>query len=321
MILITGGSGFIGRYIIKQLEEKYSIINFDTKEPDFTFHGTYISGNILDIDKLDSAAENAKAIIHLAAKHNDVGLSDEYNRVNVNGTENIIRISLKHNINKIIFFSTVAVYGNAFSGVDENTPLNPQSDYGKSKLQAETLLHTWAKENNRRKLIVIRPAVVIGPYNYANMFKLIKQIDKGLYAHIGKGNNIKSLAYVENIAAAILYLLENPSGNVSVYNYSDEPQLTSRQIINLIKDTLSKGRSIVIPYYCAYSIGLFFDLLSLLLRSDLPISSKRIRKLCSETYCKADKIKNEGFNPKYSSIEGLHKMLEWYKDIKKNGDH
>jgi len=97
-------------------------------------------------------------------------------------------------------------------------------------------LNNWAKEAENRKLIIIRPTVVIGPYNYANMFKLIKQIDKGLYAHIGKGNNIKSLAYVENIAEASKFILENVNTNISIYNYADEPQLTTRQITNINKN-------------------------------------------------------------------------------------
>jgi len=143
-----------------------------------------------------------------------------------------------------------------FSHADENAPLNPASHYGKSKLEAERLLIKWAEDNKDRKLIIIRPAVVIGPYNYANMYRLIKQIDKGFYAHIGKGYNIKSLAYVENIAEATIFLLDNSLNNISIYNYSDEPQLTTRQIANIIKDSLLKGKSIVIPYYLAYSIGL-----------------------------------------------------------------
>ena len=321
MILITGGSGFIGRYIIKLLEEKYDIINFDLKKPDFPFKGTFIQGEILNIESLVNAAKKATTIFHLAAKHNDVGTKEEYYKINVKGTENIVNIAKRNNINKIIFFSTVAVYGNTFSHVDENTQPNPQSDYGKSKLEAEQLLNNWAKEAENRKLIIIRPAVVIGPYNYANMFKLIKQIDKGLYAHIGKGNNIKSLAYVENIAEASKFILENVNTNISIYNYTDEPQLTTRQITNIIKNSLSKNKSIQLPYYIAYFIGLIFDIFSFLIHKDLPISSKRIKKICSETYCVSDKIRKDGFMPPFTSIEGLHKMVEWYKSLQKQEDY
>jgi nucleoside-diphosphate-sugar epimerase len=317
MILITGGSGFIGRYIIKLLDDKYGIINFDIKKPDFRFLGEYIQGDILNINELDNAAKKATAIIHLAAKHNDIGLAEEYNRINVGGAENIINVAQNNNINKIILFSTVAVYGNVFSHVDENSPLKPQSDYGKSKLKAETLFNYWAQDGKNRRLIIIRPAVVIGPYNYANMFKLIKQIDKGLYAHIGKGNNIKSIAYVENVAEATKFILEHVNTNISIYNYSDEPPLTTRQITNIIKNSLSKNKSILLPYYIAYFIALIFDIFSLIIHKDLPISSNRIKKLCSETYCLSDKIRKDGFMPTFTSIEGLHKMIEWYKNLKK----
>jgi nucleoside-diphosphate-sugar epimerase len=113
--------------------------------------------------------------------------------------------------------------------------------------------------------------------------------------------------------------LENVHQNISIYNYSDEPQLTTQQIVNIIKNSLSRSKSVIIPYYCAYAIGLCFDLLSFLSSINLPISSKRIKKLCSETYCVANKIINDGFKPLYSSIEGLQKMIEWYKDLKQRG--
>ena len=320
MIFITGGSGFIGRYIIKLLEDKYDIINFDLKKPDYSFKGTFIQGDILNIESLATTSKKATTIIHLAAKHNDVGSKEEYFRVNVKGTESIVNIAKVNNINKIIFFSTVAVYGNIFSHIDENTTPNPQSDYGKSKLEAERILKNWAEEAVHRNLTIIRPAVVIGPYNYASMFKLIKQIDKGLYAHIGKGNNIKSIAYVENVAEATKFILEHVNTNISIYNYSDEPPLTTRQITNIIKNSLSKNKSILLPYYIAYFIALIFDIFSLIIHKDLPISSNRIKKLCSETYCLSDKIRKDGFMPTFTSIEGLHKMIEWYKSLKKEGD-
>lgn len=319
MIFITGGSGFIGRYLIPLLEKKYDVINFDINKPDYEYKGMYIYGDVLDGNALENASKKADTIIHLAAKHDDIGSINEYYKTNVCGTENIINAAVKNSINKIIFFSSVAVYGNNFSQADENAPLNPASHYGKSKLEAERLLIKWAENKKDRKLIIIRPAVVIGPYNYANMFRLIKQIDKGFYAHIGKGDNIKSLAYVENIAEATIFLLDNSYNNITIYNYSDEPQLTTRQIANIIKDYLLKGKSIVIPYYLAYSIGLLFDGISFLIQKDLSISASRVKKMANITYCISKKIRNDGFIPSYTSIDGLHKMIEWYKNLNKEG--
>jgi nucleoside-diphosphate-sugar epimerase len=316
MIFITGGSGFIGRYLIPLLEKKYDIIIFDIKKPDFSYKGIYTYGNLLDTKTLVYATKKAHIIIHLAAKHNDVGSINEYYETNLDGTKNIISAAIENNINKIIFFSSVAVYGNSFSHADENSPLNPESHYGKSKLEAEKILTKWAEGNKDRKLIIIRPAVIIGPYNYGNMFRLMKQIDKGLYAHIGKGDSIKSLAYVENIAEAAIFLLENSWHNISIYNYSDEPQLTIRQIANIIKNGLSKNKSIVIPYYLAYSVGLLFDGISYLLQKDISVSANRIKKIASTTHCISKKIRNEDFSPSYTSIDGLNKMIEWYKSSK-----
>jgi nucleoside-diphosphate-sugar epimerase len=320
MILITGGSGFIGRYLIKKLEVSYKIKIYDINKPAFETSAEFKQGDVTDSNLINEAARGCDTIIHLAAIHHDNILNEEeFYRVNVGAANNIIEAASIHNIKNIIFYSTVAVYGDTFSNVAENTQLNPTSPYGRSKLEAENIFIKWTKGRTDRKLYIIRPAVVIGPYNYANMFKLIEQIDKGLYLHIGSGKNIKSIAYVENVVDATIFILENIDEQINIFNYADEPQLTSRQIANIIKDILTKKKTLKIPYFVAFTAGFCFDVLSILLRKDLAISSKRIRKFCSETFVSADKIRQCGFKPVHTSIDGISKMAEWYKRFKHKG--
>lgn len=94
---------------------------------------------------------------------------------------------------------------------------------------------------------------------------------------------------------------------VAIYNYADEPQLTSRKIGDVIAHELGKKIRLTIPRFIGILAGLPFDLIIKLTGRNLPISSSRIRKLGTQTYHSAKKIFAEGFKPKLSTIDGLEK--------------
>jgi len=195
----------------------------------------------------------------------------------------------------------------------EDTPLEPTNPYGESKLAAERVFLNWAKEHSDRNLIIIRPTVVFGPHNRANMYNLIDQIAKGRYINIGNGSNIKSVAYVKNLVEATLFLVNKLSTGVHIYNYADSPHLTTGELTKLIFTALGKHPPrFKVPLPVALLLGQPFDWAIHLTGKNLPISTARIKKFCTTTHHKADKIFKEGFNPKFTIEEGLHKMIKWY---------
>jgi nucleoside-diphosphate-sugar epimerase len=211
----------------------------------------------------------------------------------------------------------VAVYGIRDEISTEQLEPKPDAPYGASKLAGEKVLADWANEKPERKVLIIRPTLVFGKNNMANMRNLIKQIDSGLYFHLGKAETIKSIAYVENLVKATLFLKERMKTGVSIYNYADEPQLSTREISNVIADTLHKKIRLSVPKTLGVMMGLPFDIIIKLTGRNLPISSARIKKLGTPTHHSARKLFSEGFQPRYSTIEGLKKMVDWYKGEKK----
>jgi nucleoside-diphosphate-sugar epimerase len=319
MILLTGGSGFIGGHFHRVLNHD-TIVNLDLNIPPFPHDATFVQGDIRKREDIERAiaGKNVDAIISLAAKHHDFGVGhDEYFDTNEEGTKVICDVAARHQINDIIFFSSVAVYGlQEVISTEETTP-RPESPYGKSKLAGEAVLRHWQQENQKRRVIIIRPTVVYGENNVANMYNLIRQIDSGFYFHIGDGKNIKSVAYVENVVQATLYLKNRLNSGVHIYNYADEPQLTSRKISNVIAANLRKKIRVSLPLSVALLLGLPFDLLIKITGKNLPISTSRIRKLNTQTLHSAKKIFTEGFEPKFTTVEGLEKMVAWYSAIRK----
>jgi GlcNAc-P-P-Und epimerase len=318
-ILLTGASGFIGSHFHNVLPQK-DFINLDLVEPTFNYQSTFIKGDIRNESDIVKAVsgKGIKSIISLAAKHHDFGVGhDEYFDTNEDGTRLICKVATEFNINEIIFYSSVAVYGIREEISTEALEPKPDSPYGESKLAGEKVLIKWAAEKPERKVLIIRPTLVFGKNNMANMRNLIKQIDSGLYFHLGKADNIKSIAYVENLVQATLFLKERIKPGVAIYNYADEPQLTTRQISTVIAESLNKKIRLSVPKTLGVMMGLPFDIIIKLTGKNLPISTARIKKLGTATHHSAKKVFSEGFQPRYSTTEGLKKMVDWYKGEKK----
>ncbi len=158
-------------------------------------------------------------IINLAAEYrDDVTPKSLYYDVNVKGAESVSRVAEEKGIIKIIFTSSVAVYGFAPIGTDETGALNPFNEYGRTKMLAEEVYKKWqAKEPDKRTLVIIKPTVVFGEGNRGNVYNLLKQIASRRLVMVGNGKNVKSMAYVENVAAFIEYILNFGPG-VHIYN-------------------------------------------------------------------------------------------------------
>ena len=112
-ILLTGASGFIGSHFHNVLPQK-DFINLDLVEPTFNYQSTFIKGDIRNESDIVNAVsgKGIKSIISLAAKHHDFGVGhDEYFDTNEDGTRLICKVATEFNINEIIFYSSVAVYG------------------------------------------------------------------------------------------------------------------------------------------------------------------------------------------------------------------
>jgi nucleoside-diphosphate-sugar epimerase len=270
-------------------------------------------GDIRDKTKLTDAMRGIDIVYHLAAEHSDnlrpVSL---YYDVNVGGSENVVYGLRKHGIKKVIFTSSVAVYGTSSEERDECSPIKPSNDYGRSKYEAEVIFNDWASAENGCGLTIVRPTVIFGEKNRGNVYRLLNQITSGRFVMIGNGKNRKSMAYVRNISQFLLKLLNNISGSgVYVYNYADKPDLTIEELVNITFNTLGKRQKagFRIPLFMGTIFGYAFDLLSIITGKSYPISSVRVKKFCADSVILAEKVKEVGFRAPYSLIDGINKTI------------
>ena len=319
MILVTGNSGFIGKYLTSLLLEKGNTIRgIDIRPRKDLLNGfSQVDGNILDRNIVRQSMHDVDAIIHLAAEHKDFGITEaDYFHVNEQGTKVLLEEASNAHIKKFILYSSVAIYG-AQSNTNEETAPAPNNPYGASKLAAERLVTAWAKGDPDRTAIIIRPTVVFGPNSKANIFRLIRQVCDGRFIMVGNGENIKSIAYVENLVAATMFVMEKYSKGIQIFNYADEPHMKTYELIDLIyKVSGRKSIKFHIPLTIAVTVGGFFDVLGKITRKDFSITGARMKKFATPTYHRADKIRTLGFIAQHSIEDGLKINISWYNKIK-----
>ena len=318
--MLIGGSGFVGSYLCHSLlEEGYNIIVFDSvEEKNKNSQYTYKHGSILDEGILIESMQGIDLIIHLAAKHRFFGVSEkEYYMVNEQGTRNVLSAMEKMKVNRLVFFSTVAIYGDVQDYTTESTPPQPNNHYGKSKLAAEMAVREWVEQNKARSAIVIRPTVIFGPHNKGNVYRLIRQIYYKGYIPIGTGNNVKSVVYVENLVDATLYLIKQNLSGFEVFNYADEPHLAYSEFVRLIYQYLGiKYPVFNLPYKPMLITASVVDKIIRLLRIEFSLYAA-IQKINKTTHHKAERLREMGFVQKYTIEGGLKKMVQWYLTDKK----
>jgi len=208
-ISIIGGSGFIGTRLATRLLNACHTIKIIDKKDSHNYTNLYINADVRNQKKLENTLVGSDVVINLAAEHrDDVTPKSLYDDVNVMGAENVCHVCTKLGIKRIIFTSSVAVYGFAEVGTDETGKINYFNDYGRTKWLAEEKYREWLNSNNENSLTIIRPTVVFGEQNRGNVYNLLKQIAGGKFLMVGNGKNVKSMAYVENVAAFIDAIIE-----------------------------------------------------------------------------------------------------------------
>lgn len=307
-VCVIGGSGFVGSKLISILD-KNNTVNIDKRESPFFNKITTIT-DIRNKDQINFSKE-IDSVVLLAAEHrDDISPKSLYYDVNVKGTQNILEKMDESNIKSLIFTSSVAIYGLNKKNPSENHEKDPFNDYGKSKWEAEKLIKKWYENDPTNKsVVIIRPTVIFGERNRGNVYNLLKLIMSGKFLMIGKGLNKKSMAYVGNIASLIKFKLINNQNKLSIYNYSDKPDLNMLELVSFIENkTNIKTPKLQIPYLLGMMGGYVFDFISFITNRKLPISSVRVKKFCATTRFDSKKIHLE-FNPKFTLKEGLDKTI------------
>ena len=286
-LLFTGASGFLGCNIRPILEKNYDV------------HTIGLTDN--DDIKINLAKEiplintHYDVVLHACGKAHVVPKTEAEKQafydVNYQGTVNLCKALEKAGIPKtLVFISTVAVYGCDFGDlITEEHPLDGDTPYAKSKIMAEMYLNEWCEKNDVT-LGILRPSLLAGRNAPGNLGAMVDGIRKGFYLNIAGGKVKKSILMAEDIAN-LLPLLEEKGG---IYNVCDSYQPTFGEISASVAKQLGKHKPISIPYWMAWCMAKFGDLMG----SKAPINSYKLEKMTKSLTFSNEKAKRElGWEP------------------------
>lgn len=286
-LLFTGASGFLGHNVRPILAQKYEITTIGlTKEDTYTVNMA---------QEIPSLTEPYDVILHAAGKAHVIPKTEAEKKafydVNLQGTKNLCKALEKSGIPQaFIFISTVAVYGCEFgSNITEEHPLNGDTPYALSKIQAEEFLTEWCNKHGVI-LSIIRPSLIAGPNPPGNLGAMIKGIKTGRYLSIGGGKARKSVLMVEDIAHLVPILVKRGG----IYNVCDDEQPSFRQLETIICTQLGKKLPISIPFWVAKCMAIVGDCLG----KKAPINSLKLKKITESLTFSNEKAKRElGWKP------------------------
>jgi len=293
-IVITGATGFVGKYLIKYFES--------TQDRIVTKSVRYVASQQFDF-------EDSDAIIHLSGKAHDLKKNvkkSDYEEANFKLTKQLYDSFLKSKASVFIFLSTVkAVADTTNQDITEETIPSPKTYYGISKLKAEYYIFSREIPKGKR-VFILRPCMIHGPGNKGNLILLSRFFSKGLPWALGSFKNKRSFLSVENLSFIIKEILQNNSCLSGIYNVADNEPVSTNELIRLLAKAHNKREMIWnIPTFLIKCLAKLGDVLH------LQINSERLQKL-TENYIVSNHkiIKAIGKELPVSTKEGLIKTFQ-----------
>jgi len=239
-VLMTGGSGFVGRALCASLSESGHFVKLAQRSVN-TKSGTLeqvVVGEIDAATNWSAALKDVDVVIHLAARVHvmDEQSADplsEFRRVNVDGSLNLAKQAASAGVKRLIYLSSVKVSGEyTLPGqpFKESDMANPQDAYGLSKLAAEQGLLLIAQETGM-EVAIIRPPLVYGQGVKANFASMMRAVKRGLPLPLGAIHNNRSFVYVGNLVDLIATCIQHPAAGNQVFLVSDGCDLSTTQLL------------------------------------------------------------------------------------------
>jgi len=317
--VVTGASGFVGSWLCRALGDAGVEVRGigrrgnGPRTPGVTYH----RADLLDAAALRPALAGADTLVHLAARVHVLRESardplSEFRRVNVDGTRTLLEEALHAGATRFVFTSTVKAVGAASAdAMTEATPPRPVDPYGVSKLEAEELIRGVA-ERRPLQATILRLPLLYGPGMKGNMLGLFRLVARGVPLPLGLVRNRRSMAFVGNVAAAVLAVLRSSATSSKTFFVSDGRDLSTPELVRLMGRALGRqARLVPVPSFLFRAAGRAGDLISGL--RPVPLTSAAVdRLLGSLTVDSSALTRVAGFRPPYSVEEGLRLTAEWY---------
>ncbi len=313
-ILITGINGFVGSNFTKSWKNSHTLYGLDINQsPKEGVEKIYSWEQLDEIPQVDT-------IIHLAGKAHDTKNTADaasYFKVNTDLTKAIFDYFLSSDTKKFIYFSSVKAAADVVIGdfLTEDVTPKPISAYGESKIKAEEYilekLSAISSQHSKKKVFILRPAMIHGPGNKGNLNLLYKVVEKGIPWPLGAYENRRSFCSIDNITYVVEQLIIRDNINIGIYQVCDDEPLSTNELIQLI--SLSQGKK---AHIWRLSKGLMNNIASIGSVIHFPLNKERLQKFTENYVVSNAKIKKALSIDKMpiTATVGLKKTLESFKE-------
>ena len=312
-ILITGGTGFLGKRLAKEALKRGALVAVFSRRPDEELQrlgAKIIIGDILSREQLKTAFEGYDVVYHLAAELDES--SPDLWALNVEGTRNVVNACKACGVKRIIFSSSIGVLGESKAALTEDAPYAPGTEYEKSKAAAERLVMA-----SGLPYTIARITIIYGPNRFWS--KIFAAAKKG-YPIIGSGRNYWHIVHVDDAVDALIRMLR-PVARNQVYNIADgEPHTYGEVYKNIAKALEIPAPEKHVPVWLA-NLGAFIYETKCRIRGKKPNATMMrasIRRLVRNRIVSIEKAARDlGYSPKYSLEDGIKKTLDEMNVIEK----
>lgn len=320
-ILVTGGTGFAGKALVKRLLEcGHAVVVLDYKEGINTDElrqagAEIIIGSVTDRKIVNRCIQGIDVVQHLAAAFRELDVDDSYyEKVNIGGTKIVLEAAFKEKIKKFIYCSTCGVHGNIDTPpAGEDAPIQPADYYQRTKYAAEPIVNDYFKKG--MKTVILRPAAIYGPGDPERFLMIFKRVSKGIFPMFGDGATYYHPLYVDNLIDAHLLSMEEGKGEGETYLIADKDFLTIKNLV--LKVGKAMGIDVKIPHLPITPLvvaGYVCEKVCRPFNISPPIFPRRVDWFRQNRAFKIDKaMKDLNYYPKIDIDEGLKRTAKWYK--------
>jgi nucleoside-diphosphate-sugar epimerase len=319
-VLVTGATGFIGRHLLKELQQRGEqiralVLPVENAERLMEQGVEVVRGDITDVSSSKAAVKDIDIVLNLAGMMGVWRPLADYRLVNVTGAENLYKAAQTAKVRRFVHITSHVVYGFGHGRfLNENDPLQPDPDpYCISKAEGDRLMRHLML-NSDVETVILRPGTIFGPNDHLHFGRIAERMKDGRGVIVGRGDNALPFCYVTDMVQGLMLAAYHKNAPGNVYNISNDHPLTQQEIFNLIADEVGGKRPVLhLPFFPTYYGSIVAEKLALVTRTKPIVTRVGAMMFGTDNRHSVEKARRElGYEPKVDIREGIRLAAAWF---------